>query len=475
MSFLCKYGYAVKKNTLSESDLKDLRKTLTISPGLDNAFSFKFYIESTDYMYIPVQYGMKRFPGSVPRLSSYIGQGMSGHHTFSGTLYDYQEDAKKAVLESLELGRGAILCLKTGQGKTITAISILSTLARKTLIIVNKISLVEQWKNEIKTFLPSIKSVGIIQGKNVEIENDICIAMVQSIHKYTDKNIFKDFGCVIVDECHNICSRIFSRVLFKINCRYTIGLTATPTRSDGCDYLFSWAIGDIVYKSIGEFSGKPPIIHLVKMDSPSYTNKVNDSGKIMYSSMITDLINMKERNGLICSVIIQLVQEKRKLLVLSERRCHLETLSGLLVSLGCTARIGMFVGGMKLKDLEESRKANVILATYSAFSEGVSEKDLDTLLLLTPKKYVGHLKDFGKNESGKLEQICGRIFRKKHTDLCPVIIDFKDNFSVYIPQANSRLVFYKSHFKNAHFVSHSVDLANPSITIRNNFQTFQQV
>ena len=113
---------------------------------------------------------------------------------------------------------------------------------------------------------------------------------------------------------------------------------------------------------------------------------------------------------------------------------------------------------MKQTDLDKNRTCDVILASYAAFGEGVSEKDLNTLLLITPKKFIGHLKNSTKNESGKLEQIVGRVFRRNHTDRNPIIIDFQDNFSVYKAQSTGRRKFYKEHFKNAIFEEQNIDL-----------------
>jgi hypothetical protein len=98
------------------------------------------------------------------------------------------------------------------------------------------------------------------------------------------------------------------------------------------------------------------------------------------------------------------------------------------------------------------------LATYQAFGEGVSERELDTLLLITPKKFIGHLKTVTKNESGKLEQIVGRVFRKDHLDKNPLIIDLADDFSVYRNQSNQRRVFYKQHFTSYITQDHSINL-----------------
>jgi hypothetical protein len=342
---------------------------------------------------------------------------------------------------------------------TISLLYVLSKLKGKTIIIVNKIPLMNQWISEINKFLPNAK-VGIIQGqKNVDVNDcDIVVAMLQSMARidYPDE-LFRDFRITVCDEVHNTASKVFSQILFKLCCKYTVGLSATPKRSDGCEYVFKWHLGDIVYETKSERKGKPPIIRYLKIDSKDYKeitteNKFTGQKQIQFTSMLSDLVDMTKRNGLIVDLIKDLIKKDngRKLLVLSDRRTHLQTIQSLLDGdLEITFTYGLFLGGMKQKDLEKGRACQVILATYQAFGEGVSEKDLDTLLLITPKKFIGHLKNTTKNESGKLEQIVGRIFRKEHIERNPLIIDFYDNFSVYKSQAAQRKNFYKQHFNNS--------------------------
>jgi hypothetical protein len=291
---------------------------------------------------------------------------------------------------------------------------------------------------------------------------------IEDNHNYivsNNKHISTNNG-FIVHNCHNTSSRVFSKILFKLCSKYTIGLSATPKRSDGCEYVFKWHLGEIVYETKNERKGNPPIIKYLKIDSTDYKeiateNKFTGQKQIQFTSMLSELVEMKKRNELIIDIIKDLIKKEqgRKILVLSDRRTHLQTLQSLLDDdLEITFTYGLFLGGMKQKDLDKGRQCQVILATYQAFGEGVSEKDLDTLLLITPKKFIGHLKNTTKNESGKLEQIVGRIFRKAHNERNPLIIDFQDNFSIYKTQGNSRKVFYKSHFQNGIFEEQSINL-----------------
>jgi hypothetical protein len=101
---------------------------------------------------------------------------------------------------------------------------------------------------------------------------------------------------------------------------------------------------------------------------------------------------------------------------------------------------------MKSEQLKNAKKARIIFATYKAFGEGIDEKDLNCLILTTPKKYISKVTDNKKRDNGSLEQIVRRIIRKDHLELHPEIIDINDDFSVYKTQSNSRKIFYKSHF-----------------------------
>lgn len=477
-SYLSKRGYVIRKDSISDKELKFLKTTLIARPLQDDKYtffnkqdnSFPIYIETKNKIYIPKMFGINRYGFPEGLMPNYTGIKWDKEIKFTGNLYPIQEQAVSQLVNELKNGKtGGILSLGTGLGKSISALNVLSQIRGKTLIIVNKIPLMKQWESEIKNFLPDAE-IGFIQGqKNVSVDDkDIIIAMLQSLARidYPD-SLFETINTVIIDECHNLSSKVFSQVLSKLSCQYTIGLSATPKRSDGCEYVFKHHIGDIVYQSSTERTGLNPIIRTIKIDSDEYKeistiNQITGQNQIQFTSMISELITMEKRNKLIIELIKHLVHsENRKLLILSDRRDHLKNLKTQLDNdLEITFTYGLFLGQMKYQELERSKLSQVILATFSAFGEGVSEKDLDTLILITPKKFIGHLKNSIKNESGRLEQIVGRIFRKEHVEKNPLIIDLQDNFSVYKTQNSGRNVFYKQHFKNAVFENHNINLDN---------------
>lgn len=84
---------------------------------------------------------------------------------------------------------------------TVCAINIACRLKLKTLVVVHKTFLQEQWVERIEQF--SNANIGLIRQKKIDIENkDIVIGMLQSISmKDYDSSVFDKFGLVIYDEC----------------------------------------------------------------------------------------------------------------------------------------------------------------------------------------------------------------------------------------------------------------------------------
>ena len=85
---------------------------------------------------------------------------------------------------------------------TVIGLNILSQLKKKTLIVVHKEFLLNQWVERIKMFLPDAQ-IGKIQGKTFDIVGkDIVIAMLQSLSMKTfEDDAFNSFGTSITDEC----------------------------------------------------------------------------------------------------------------------------------------------------------------------------------------------------------------------------------------------------------------------------------
>ena len=243
----------------------------------------------------------------------------------------------------------------------------------KTLVIVHKTFLLNQWLERIKQFTNA--SVGIIQQKKVETDNMIVVGMLQSIakDKYSSK-VFKDFGLVIFDEAHHAPSQYFSQALPIIACKKTLALSATPKRMDGLEKILNWYFGDMIYQS-NRVNHKDVIVNIIDYtikDKKFREYKLPFNGKINKPKTITNLVKIGKRNEFIMEVIKNLYEnEHRQILVLSDRIEHLKTIEEMILTFYTDFSYGYYIGGMKQSKLDESAEKRIILASYGMAAEAL--------------------------------------------------------------------------------------------------------
>jgi len=411
-------GYRIP---LNHNKVNEIKKELFISPFTENPQRYPVFRISTNYLYIPKFYGIEKL-GNPANYNEQEGTNIN--LKLNGNLRDYQLDVANKILEELNKNGSTLACLYTGWGKTFLAIWLITQISKKTLIIVHTENLLEQWKLEIKKLLNI--ECGIIQGPNIEIENDIVIGMIQSISmKDYDKEIFKNFGFTIYDECHHTPGKCFSKIFYKIGSKYNLGLSATLTRSDGLTKVIKYFLGKVIVNI--KLNIITPEIKIIYSSLEPLKEKIMINGKINTQSMITDLCDQLERNIIIVNIIIENIKLDRKILILTERVSHCYQLKKLLFNY--EDKVGLYIGGMKIDVLKESNKKQVIIATYKMASEGYNNPELDTLIFASPIV--------------KIEQSIGRILRQENKNK-PLVIDIVDNYSFFINYFSKRLKYYKS-------------------------------
>lgn len=437
-------GYRVSKRQLDEAQLDRMVDELTVTvgdsfipdPKSDGPTRFCLAMESNRFLYLPKAYGLKTL--GVPSKVS-ITEPVPIDVPFVGSLMDQQRAPLSSYLQAARDPErmGGILQLPPGFGKTVLALHIVATLGVKTLIMVHKEFLMDQWIERIQKYLPSAR-VGRIKQKTVEVdEKDIVLASIQSVcMREYEASTFEGFGMVIVDECHHIGAQVFSRSLPKVNFRYALGLSATVQRKDGLTRVFKWFLGDIVHRisskqntscAATQATYRPRGAPIDAYGMELYLA----NGRVNIARMINVLASCADRTKFVIERLVTTLQAEptRNVIVLSDRRTHLETMKRALDDLGYDC--GLYVGGMSSKLLDQSKECRIILGTYSMVSEGFDLAKLDTLVLATPK--------------GDVEQSVGRIQRKQSVedaDNVPLIIDVVDDYSMFKTQAEKRRRFY---------------------------------
>jgi superfamily II DNA or RNA helicase len=437
---ISKRGFSIYKDALTSSEIIDLKKDLTVKPFINGDYGvapkpFPTFCESIKKLYIPRFYGQHKY--GLPSESK-LNDPKSINIDFSKSLKDKQKPIVETYLKAAEEVGGGIISVPCGYGKTVIALYIAAALKVKTLVVVHKEFLLNQWKERIREFIPNAK-IGRLQSNVIHVEGyDIVIGMLQSISMidYSDK-IFEEFGLVIYDECHHLGAETFSKALLKTGTKYTLGLSATPKRADGLSKVFEWYLGEIVYsiKKRDEDDVNVKMVIYKNSDSKYSKEVLNFKKKPNMATMINNICEFLPRTIKIIEHLTDCLREGRKILMLSDRREHLKVLHDLIGKIDDGKySSGFYLGGMKEKDLQETETKDVILGTFMMASEGFDCKyPLDTIFLTSPKSNI--------------EQAVGRILRQEAKDrkFTPLIYDIADDFSLFAKQKLKRVAFYNKN------------------------------
>ena len=465
---LTKQGFLVKKTECNPVIIQKIVKELTAKPIVIEAYKqmsakepeFIIYQQSPSYFFLPRFWALndkeilRHFPFKANKIKP--GNPMSDIN-FIYELLPHQHNGYKAAYKSLtELG-GGVLSLPCGYGKTALAIKLAIDMGGKTLVIVNKECLMDQWISAISKFTNDKARIGIIQQDKIDVvDKDFVVGMVHSISKKDyDMDIFSDFHMTIIDECHHLGSEMFSKSLFKVSSPVMLGLSATPIRKDGLSFVVHAHLGPLCHSEKRSGSNKIAVkrFFLTSRDQ-SYQTILMANGVKNTSQMLTNLSNNVNRNRLIIECIKVLMTEQRKILVLSGRLKQLSDLHGMLETAkiirwdGKPLTFGYYIGkkgqnkAVHKAMLEKTSKCDVILGTHNIASEGLDIPDLNTEIIASPMSDV--------------EQAIGRILRKFHK-LNPIVVDIIDHCGNFVKQGKTRLKLYHSEGYSAYDLHLNID------------------
>jgi len=465
------------------------RVAAEFAAGID---PFPIFYESPSRWYVPRFWGLEncgspdgdaRQPGRPLRDELQFNKTLRAEqlpivNAFMGGDYNVNATAETNISILEKNAFNGLICVPCGYGKTFMAIWLACQLRKRFLVVVHQEFLMEQWRKELEGSIPGIR-IGVIQQNKVQTgmmpppeltvaeiktrlkalglpvggtraillarlravepepesaEYDCCICMLQTVaSRDWPVDAFSGFGFTIFDECHHLGAEHFSKALMSIQTKHMLGLSATPERIDGLDNVFQWFIGPIRYQIKVREADDSVEVRVLKFTSadPAYAAEPTDCrGEVSRPRLCNQLAEYTPRTKAICDELEPALKEGRKLLVLSDRRAHLEAFEAEFRARGFTS-IGYYVGGMKTEARDESATEQIILATFTLAAEGMNVRDLNTVALVTPKS--------------RIEQAVGRIFRLKKEErvFAPVIYDIHDTHDVLQGQYRKRLAFYK--------------------------------
>jgi superfamily II DNA or RNA helicase len=312
---------------------------------------------------------------------------------FGGELNDSQRSAARALLQH-DIG---VLCAPPGWGKTVLATHLIASRACSTLVLIHRKPLVEQWTQRLCECLDiAPKSIGRLGAGRRRLTGGIDIAMIQTLARTHDLHaLVRRYGHVVVDECHHVPAVQVERVLSAIPAQYVIGLTATPYRRDGHQPIITMQCGPVRHLiSTPKSSDVTLKRRVIRKDTSFDPSLLPPQASIqeIYGAIAND----SDRLALILADIRKLICEERALVVLTERREHLDRLA---TAIGDEVpNVVVLHGGVKpkarraaLRQLAEQpdSEPRLIIATGRYLGEGFDDPRLDTLLLTMPIAWKG--------------------------------------------------------------------------------------
>ncbi|MEM1122190.1 MAG: DEAD/DEAH box helicase family protein, partial [Bacteroidota bacterium] len=268
------------------------------------------------------------------------------------------------------------------------------------------------------------------------IGEKITVAMIQSLKKVAaDEKYNAAFGTIIVDECHHIPAKTFRETITFFSSYYLYGVTATPKRKNNDEKLIFVYIGKVIAEinanQVSQLSSELKLI----------TRKTNLNIPFNYQTDVYEIVSNvlvfdTARNQLIFNDAKKVVEDGKTILLLSERKSHLQVLNLYLKERFET----IVISG---EDSERSRKSKleqiemghfqIVLSTGQFLGEGVDIPNFHCLFLVYPFSF-----------EGKLVQYIGRVHRSKNV---PVVVDYRDEKVAYFEKLFKRRNTYYNRLR----------------------------
>ena len=357
---------------------------------------------------------------------------------FNGVLRDEQEEAYSAFIEQ----ENGVLSAAPAFGKTVIAAKLISMRKVNTLILVHRQQLLSQWREKLGQFLvinESLPEQPIRRGRKKELQligqmaagkdrlsSIVDVAVMQSLYtKGTVKEAIKNYGMIIVDECHHVPAVTFEQILKQSTAKYIYGLTATPARPDGHHPIIFFYCGPVRYSADSKKQAEErPFDHYLLPRFTSFkTTHDEQGGALPLQTIKNHMISDEIRNQRILDDVVECYEKGRKCLILTGRIAHVEALGEKLKKK--LSNVFCLTGGMGAKKTArimeqinsiKSADSFVLVATGSYIGEGFDEARLDTLFLAMPIAW-----------KGTLQQYAGRLHRLYENKKDVQIYDYVDH------------------------------------------------
>lgn len=353
-------------------------------------------------------------------------------------LKEHQQSALENLREMRDNGESiALLYHATGTGKTVTAASDAKHFGERTLFLAHTRELVSQASITFKEIWPD-KRTGMYIAEEKDKDAYIVCASIQSVAQNLEDFSPDEFGYIIIDECHHGTANTYRKILGYFKPKFTLGLTATPERTDGEDLLelFQNVAHKLDLKTAVEIGELSPI-RCIRIKTNVDLSTVRINGIKYYSQDLESKLFVPERNKIIVDTYLNFVKDKKTVVFCASVK-HAEEIANLFKENGVDCEA--VSGTMKTKERErilnryEYGDINVLCAC-DLLNEGWDSPRTEVLFMARPTM----------SKTLYMQQL-GRGMRKCEGKEFLMVFDFVDNANLFnMPYSLHRLLNIKEY------------------------------
>lgn len=360
-------------------------------------------------------------------------------------LRGYQQDSAFKLL----LATQGIYKAPTGSGKTRTMLEVIRQSGQKTLVICEKSDIQQQWLDT--SYKLGFKPGSIADGE-YDDDYDLVIGMRQTmISDFQDQDWYKQWGMVVVDECHHCTADTMIDLVQRFPAYYRFGCSATPDADPDLFPIAQAVLGPVVAESTPEEIGDHlviPSVRVVKTEFEFDYRPTMRAGNTVVRNNYNDMMKALEedynRNSYIMSLAEREAEKGHHCLILSKRKDHLNEIYRMYREYrDDQLKISILTGDntrdydLIKEEIELIKVGSITLSTLA--DEGTDIPRLDRLFLAYP----------GRKLRG-FEQAIGRIMRPHPQKKDAIVYDFRDaNVSLLNSQFRNRCqnIYHKKNYK----------------------------
>ena len=324
------------------------------------------------------------------------------------SLRNYQVEPVKQIINTLNTTfvNSCLLQAAPGSGKSYILPKIVEQLGQRTLILVDRNLLRDQMLEE---FTGNSQGTVQVLANDTQSLCDVNITTFQMLMKnpHLMPLLREGIGFVIIDECHVAPAKEFSSIILQIPAKYRLGLSATPSRSDGLtEVIFDTFGTNIVY---GDNPDSLKVFNIVVNTAiPLYWSGKHDYAEKFVEALFKPLPEDKSVSAmdLMIKTAVTLKNKGRRPLIYVTYDKLQQWTKTALESEGFTVGVisGKVSAGKRDKIIADFQSGKIdFLVSGVILQKGVSIHKLDTIINLSPQNKEG------------LEQTIGRL-RREHKD-----------------------------------------------------------